>query len=119
MLAVCVLQLTMLWAAWKRSLPVGHGSRRAGLGITPLRRPGLLIGLVIVAIPLIYLWVLAIHHLLPATSSPVLTMVMKSVLTSTSHLAPKIVLMLTTGLLAPVAEELFFRGWLWTRAIQF
>ena len=114
MLAICVLQLTMLWAAWKRSLAVGRGSRRVGLGITPLRRPRLLLSLSIIAVPLVYLWVLAIHHLIPTALPPVLTMVIKSIPADTSHLAPKIILMLTTGLLAPVAEELFFRGWLWT-----
>jgi membrane protease YdiL (CAAX protease family) len=110
LLSVGALQLTLLSAAWRRSLQVGRGDRRLGLGIGPLHRQKLLVGLMTTIIPAVIYWIHLLQHFVikvPATSLTIVSMISGSTISALGFL-------LIVGILAPLAEEWFFRGWLWT-----
>jgi membrane protease YdiL (CAAX protease family) len=110
-LSVGVLQITLLVASWRRGLLVGRGNRRLGLGINPLRRPGLLIGLIVSIAPIVICWTFLIGRFVPKAPDSVLAEMLSG---STSTVTSKIGLLFIVGALAPHAEEWFYRGWLWT-----
>jgi hypothetical protein len=103
----------LLWAALRQGRRLGHGDRRDGLGIRPIRHIGQVALLCVVMIVCLLSFVLA------AARIPALREFAKSV-------TPDIMARLGEGgvlavvvkvtlalILAPLSEELFFRGWLW------
>jgi membrane protease YdiL (CAAX protease family) len=88
----------------KRSGIVGHGNHRAGVDDGPIKRWWLLIVLVLLAATWAFLAAAAWNGLAPQW------------LASWRQASPWTVAASTvaTVILAPLAEELFFRGWLWT-----
>ena len=109
--ATATFQLSLLFIACRRGKVVGGGDARQGLGIRPLRRRRLLAGLSMAIVPAVYYWAAIMLRLsVPATSglAPVLAA------TREQAVLPEILLLLVAGTVAPIAEELFFRGWLWT-----
>lgn len=98
------LPLMLLWAARRRARVVGDGSVPAGFGDGPLRRPALLGLLSLLHAVAVAAWLAFLDHggrpaPLPADAK------------ATGFV---IVLALLVILISPLAEELFFRGWLWT-----
>jgi hypothetical protein len=106
-------QATLLWGALRQGRLLGHGDRNAGLGIRPIRHPGqvALLGLVMI--------VCLLSFVLLAARIPALREFAKSVtpdiMARLGDGGPLAVLMKVTLalILAPLSEELFFRGWLW------
>jgi membrane protease YdiL (CAAX protease family) len=106
-------QLTLLWGALWQGRRLGNGDQRAGLGITRIRHVGQVALLCVVMI------VCLLSFVLLAARFPALREFAKSV-------TPDIMARLSEGgplavlakvslavVLAPLSEELFFRGWLW------
>jgi membrane protease YdiL (CAAX protease family) len=96
--------IVLLYAASIRGGIVGGGDRRLGLGVAPIARLPIVIALSVVLV--IYATIL---DLVVYTYRPDLFFQSISV-------PPWLTLLdsLLTVVLAPLAEELFFRGWLWT-----
>jgi membrane protease YdiL (CAAX protease family) len=114
LVATIALQATLLLADLKQGRSVGRGNLAMGLGAGPMRRPRL----IAVFAGLIVAWVIAYVATLirfRAFNHYVATRV-PSVLTLPVSAGPVMaaVLLLLAVAVAPVAEELFFRGWLWT-----
>ncbi len=111
LVALAAAQLGLVWAAGRRARVVGGGSRAAGFGDGPLRRPWLLGGLAGLHVVVVTVWVVLLTRLL-AGSAPAAPSVLRAAT------APDVVAMLSADVLlvvlAPLWEELFFRGWLWT-----
>ena len=111
LVATAIFQLALLVIAWRRGKVAGAGDARRGLGIRPLRRPRLLAGLSVAIVPAVICWAAVMLRLsVPATSG------LAPVLTAARRQAPlpEVALLLVAGVVAPIAEEGFFRGWLWT-----
>jgi membrane protease YdiL (CAAX protease family) len=88
----------------KRSAIVGHGNRRAGVGDQPIKRWWLLIVLALLAAMWSFFAAAVWNGLAPEW------------LASWRQASPwtMAAFAVATVVLAPFAEELFFRGWLWT-----
>ncbi len=114
LIAAAAFQGTLLLGALWQGRRAGDGDRRVGLGFfLPVNRPGRVVWLCAVMI----IWLLA--FILAAEAFPALRDFAKSVtpnvLTGLGDGGPvgvtlKVVLVVV---LAPLSEELFFRGWLW------
>jgi membrane protease YdiL (CAAX protease family) len=95
---------TLLLAVWSRSLVVGQGNHRAGVGDGPIQRWWLLVVLAFLAATWAFVasafWSGAFPGWVPSwrAQSP----------------WTLIAFTIVVVILAPLAEELFFRGWLWT-----
>jgi hypothetical protein len=106
-------QGTLLWGALRQGRRLGSGDRRAGLGIRRIRHIGQVALLCVVMI------VCLLSFVLLAARIPALREFAKSVtpdiMARLGEGGPLAVLMKVTLalILAPVSEELFFRGWLW------
>jgi uncharacterized protein len=114
LVATLALQATLLLADLKQGRSVGRGDLRIGLGTGPMRRRWL----IAVFAGLILAWVIAYVAILirfQAVNAYVATRV-PSVLTLPVLGGPLLmaIMLLLAVAVAPVAEELFFRGWLWT-----
>jgi membrane protease YdiL (CAAX protease family) len=114
LVATLALQATLLFAGMKQGRAAGRGDLRAGLGIGPMHRRWLIAAFA----GLIVAWVIAYVALLvrfQAFNAYVATRV-PSVLTLPVLGGPVLlaIMLLLAVAVAPVAEELFFRGWLWT-----
>jgi membrane protease YdiL (CAAX protease family) len=98
-LAGCV----MLIAVRSRSLVVGHGNRRAGVGDGPVSRWWLVVLLTLFAA----IWAVVVSTTWNAA--------FPQWVGSWRRASPwtLIAFMLVTVILAPLVEELFYRGWLW------
>lgn len=105
-------QLVLLLAAWRRAWIVGQGDRTTGLGNGPLQRPRLLIGLAVLEVVCVVGWGLVLTYWLRPVDLHTFTQQVFS-----ARAMEPAMLGLTTLVavgLAPLCEELFFRGWLWT-----
>jgi membrane protease YdiL (CAAX protease family) len=106
-------QIVLLVAAFRQGRLAGNGDRSAGLGWRPVRRKGRVLLLCVAII----IWLLV--FVLLAASVPALREFVKSVtpdVLSGMRDSGAMSAFLRVGLvavLAPVSEELFFRGWLW------
>jgi membrane protease YdiL (CAAX protease family) len=108
-----VFQGTLLLGALRQGRLAGNGDRRAGLGIRPIRHAGqvALLGVVMI--------VCLLSFVLLAARIPTLTEFAKSVtpdIMSRLGEGGPLALLVKIALavvLAPLSEELFFRGWLW------
>ena len=112
--ATIALQGTLLLADLKQGRSVGRGNVALGLGAVPIRR----LGLVALFAGLMVGWVIAYIVTLirfQAFNAYVATRV-PSMLTMPAAAGPVLLgfTMVLAVAIAPVAEELFFRGWLWT-----
>ena len=113
LIAAAAFQGTLLLGALRQGRRAGGGDRDAGLGVRPIRRGGRVALLCVVMI----IWLLA--FILLAAAIPALREFAKSVtpdaLSGLGEGGP-VVIVLRAALvvvLAPLSEELFFRGWLW------
>lgn len=106
------LQAMLLWGALRGAKAVADGHVGEGLANRPIRRRGL-IGLFAV---LVLMWdIAAIGALVWIVQHGGQTPAMPAELANMPHAAVAgAVHIAFLGLIAPVAEELFFRGWLWT-----
>jgi membrane protease YdiL (CAAX protease family) len=98
------LSIVLLYAASIRGRIVGGGDRRLGLGIAPIARLPIIVGLSTVLAAYGAIIVFSVHKYRPdvffqSASVPLWITLFDS---------------LRVIVLAPLAEELFFRGWLWT-----
>jgi membrane protease YdiL (CAAX protease family) len=114
LIATIALQVTLLLTALGQGRAVGGGNRAIGLGAVPMRR----YGLIAVFAGLMVAWVIAYVAAIIRfrTFNDYVATKVPAVLTVPDPGSP---ILLTTMLLlavlgAPIAEELFFRGWLWT-----
>jgi membrane protease YdiL (CAAX protease family) len=114
LIATIALQATLLLADLRQGRLAGGGSLATGLGAGPIRRHGL-VGLFA---GLVVAWVLAYVATLVhvRTFSAYAARQVPSVLTLPASAEPiSLAIMLLLALaVAPLAEEWFFRGWLWT-----
>jgi membrane protease YdiL (CAAX protease family) len=87
-----------------RAKAVGDGDARRGLGLAPIAKLPIIVALAIVVVAYAALVNYAAYKTHPQQFF------------QTSSVSPWLILfnVLAVGLLAPVAEEFFFRGWLWT-----
>jgi uncharacterized protein len=112
--ATSALQATLLIADLRRGRSVGRGNLAIGLGALPMRRHWLIAVFAVLMASWVFVYV-AILGRFRAIDTYVANNV-PSVLTlplSASPILLTVMLLLALGV-APVAEELFFRGWLWT-----
>ena len=113
LVGVWVFQGVLLLAALRQGRRTGNGDRRAGLGWAPVRRKRL----VLLLCGAIVVWLFV--FILLAAAFPALREFAKSVtpeVLSGMRDGGALGVVLRVGLvavLAPVSEELFFRGWLW------
>jgi membrane protease YdiL (CAAX protease family) len=96
--------IVLLYSAWIRGRIVGDGDRRLGLGLAPIEKLPVVIGLSIVLVAYAALIDFAIYQNRPEIFFQSSSVALWLTLTDG----------LTAIILAPLAEELFFRGWLWT-----
>jgi membrane protease YdiL (CAAX protease family) len=98
------LALVLLYAASVRGRIVGGGERRIGLGAAPIAKLPIVIGLSVALVFYAALIDFAIYSYRP------------DIFFQSSSVSPWLTLLgsLLVVVLAPLAEELFFRGWLWT-----
>jgi uncharacterized protein len=106
-------QGTLLLAALRQGRRAGNGNWRAGAGFLPIQRKPL----IALLCALMFGWLLVFLTLMAAI--PALREFAKSVtpqvLSGTGNDTAAVVIprILLIAILAPVSEELFFRGWLW------
>ncbi|HTW72188.1 MAG TPA: CPBP family intramembrane glutamic endopeptidase [Acetobacteraceae bacterium] len=108
------LQATLLFADLRQGRIFGRGSLAAGLGAGPVQRRRLIALLVVLMIASVLTYIIVLTRFQSvanfiardATPTPVLAM--------TGGPALIVVRVLLIAFLAPIAEELFFRGWFWT-----
>ena len=107
-----LVQLSFLLVAWRQGRRVGDGSVSAGLGEWPIRRPWLVVGLIAADVVLEQAWEAGLS-LIPAMDTQ---MQAAHALFSTIFDDPATILpaLISGVIIAPISEELFFRGWLWT-----
>jgi membrane protease YdiL (CAAX protease family) len=96
--------IVLLCAAWIRGRIVGNGDRRLGLGLAPIEKLPVVISLSIVLVAYAALIDFAIYQYRPEAFFQSSSVALWLTLTDS----------LIAIILAPLAEELFFRGWLWT-----
>ncbi len=114
LIGTLALQATLLLAGLKQGRSLGGGDLAAGLGAAPLRRPWLIAAFA----GLLIVWDLALVAGLahfPALATHLISK-LPIALTMPEGAGPIVLVthLLLLVALAPVAEELFFRGWLWT-----
>ncbi len=108
-----LLHLTLIGASLWWGRRVGHGDVWAGLGFVPIRRRRLLLILALVSTPIALAWVGLIIRLgLMVTHPSALAGQVKTM--AHADWGYVVLLAVVAGLIAPVSEEMIFRGWLWT-----
>ena len=111
MVAIVMLHVVMFWAAWRRGMAVGLGNRIAGFSLGPMRHGWLLLLLALLLFPLVGSWVLFLKNIIHL---PMPEQVANLMAAQTAHFGiVEIVTLLNLALVAPVVEEIWFRGWLW------
>jgi uncharacterized protein len=114
LVATIALQGTLLFADLRQGRSVGYGNLVLGLGAGPMRRHRLIAGFA----GLMVAWVLAYVACLIRfqTFDAYVATKVPSILTLPVSAGPVMLaaMLLLAVAVAPVAEELFFRGWLWT-----
>lgn len=106
-LAATAIQATLLLGAWSRSRP----PRGAGLDAGPIQRHALLTTLAIGQLVATFAWASLVVRLAGAPNTAIAALLRQSAQSSPVFLAAIVIL---ATLVAPLCEELFFRGWLWT-----
>lgn len=111
LLTTIPLQLVLFFAAWRQGRVVGQGDRRAGLGLGPLRRLRLLSVLAVTATVVAIGWALLLGRWLKPQHAFGIALYFAQARRLGS--AAELVVLLLTVSVAPICEEMFFRGWLW------
>ena len=104
-------QATLLLAALWQTRRSGGGNRRASLGIRPIRHPGIIVLLCATMMALLFGFVTLVA-LFPGLRA-FAESVTPSVLSEDSSPVVLGLKIMLVAVLAPVSEELFFRGWIW------
>jgi hypothetical protein len=116
--ATVALQATVLLADYRQGRMLGNGDIMFGLGAGPARRPDFIVVLAVLMVAWVCVYLAALIHFQGLASS-VSTGLPAALAAQMSGrpivLAIRLVLIVAV---APVAEELFFRGWLWTALRQ-
>ncbi len=113
LLGSTVFQGTLLLSALRQGRLAGHGDRRAGLGIRPITHGGQVALLCVVMIVCLLAFVLlaaripALREFAKSVTPDIMARLIEG---GPFAVAVKVVLAV---ILAPVSEELFFRGWFW------
>jgi hypothetical protein len=108
------LQSLLLWVALRRARMLGGGSTAAGLGNLPVRRRGRVALCGVLLLIWLAIWstaVIWLPSLLPIVARDTPALLGPPEAEDLPALVLRFVLI---GALAPIAEECFFRGWLWT-----
>ena len=105
--------MLLIGARWE-ARRTGHGDRRLGLADRPTERRGLLVVLVALLLAYIGLLTAALVAFHSAKGSAVVPRVEPGVLMAQAGMVATVLQGLLLIAVAPLAEELFFRGWLWT-----
>ena len=108
------LQATLLFVSLRQGRSLGHGNLAAGLGAGPMRRHGFVALLAGLAVIWIGTFVAILAHM--QSVSVYVSDRVPAVLKLTTSAGPFLLAMqfLLIVPFAPIVEELFFRGWLWT-----
>jgi membrane protease YdiL (CAAX protease family) len=112
LLVLGMSDVILVLAGWGRGEIVGDGDAKAGLGLGPIQRPGLLLAFAAVGLPIVYAWATLLFLVLRPTQHDVLSTLFNSAPTSGPLVQAAV--LLCAVVLSPVWEEFFFRGWLWT-----
>ena len=114
LIGALVFQATLLFGARREARRTGLGDWRLGLAARPIERRGTVASLT--AFQLLYLGLLvaAVAAFYSANGGTRLPRIGPEVLTAQSGIAATVLQGLFMVAIAPLAEELFFRGWLWT-----
>jgi membrane protease YdiL (CAAX protease family) len=112
LLALIVGYVLLLWVAWRRGRIVGQGDAMAGLGAGPIRRPGLLLALAAAQLATTVVWTVLLGHWLQLAHKTAVVDLVKDAGSIGPLMEAATVVCL--AIFAPLWEELFFRGWLWT-----
>jgi len=109
-----VFQATLLFGAWREARRIGHGNWRLGLAALPIKRRGTVAALT--ALLLLYLGLLVAASVTSysAKGGTALPRIGPEVLAAQTGMVAMMLQGLFLVAVAPLAEELFFRGWLWT-----
>jgi membrane protease YdiL (CAAX protease family) len=112
LLALLAMDITLLFAAWRRGRIVGQGNAIAGLGAGPIRRPRLLAALAAAYFVTSIGWTLLLGQWVDLEHAPAVV----DLLQQAADIGPamQVAIVLCIVGFAPLWEELFFRGWLWT-----
>jgi uncharacterized protein len=112
LLMLLVADVVLVFAGWRRGQVVGSGDARAGLGIGPIRRAGLLLAFATMGEAVVLGWAILVYSVLEPTNQGVIASLLAA--TPQASLLEQAGTMLCTVVLSPLWEEFFFRGWLWT-----
>ena len=112
--ATVALQATLLFADLRQGRIFGHGNIAAGLGAGPVRRRRLIALLLVLMIAWVLAYITIVTRFQSVTNYIAHDTTPTPVLMMTGGPALMIVRALLIAFLAPIAEELFFRGWFWT-----
>jgi len=115
-LAGIATQSVFLLVSQRQGRRIGAGNIAAGLGDRPVRRPGLIVGLSVAQVAISAI-VLGVAQQIPGLADSLKDAEKLSGLffDGTMWMLPGLVMIV---ILAPLGEELFFRGWLWTGLSQ-
>jgi membrane protease YdiL (CAAX protease family) len=115
------MQSTLLFGAWRRARALAADNWTEALGFVPVRRYWLLcllavllalyIGCLILAVVAWRMHLLSMHAALPRPGPDGSTLLAQF---ATAGVATRLLIVLLAVGVAPLAEECFFRGWLWT-----
>jgi uncharacterized protein len=113
LVVTCGFQIILLLGALWQARRLGNGDWRAGIGFAPVRRKGLIAMLCLAMIAWLGI-VLVLATLFPGLHEYVKSNSVE-VLSELDHAGPGILALnfFLIVILAPLSEELFFRGWLW------
>mgnify|MGYP001549344760 CR=1 FL=1 len=114
--ATLMIEAVLLLVGVSKARRLGHGNLMQGLGAGPIQRPKLVILLGVALVPAAIEMALVLRHygLVP----------MQLVWPGDALPAPTVLALmgsawvLLTNIAAPICEEVFFRGWLWTALRQ-
>ncbi len=106
------LDAGLIVASLYRGRAVGDGRLRDGLGLDPIERPGLLIFLILACMAVPAFYTLIFQALLHEPLGWLLQDRLHQAWGDGPPTSVRVLIM--TVIMAPIAEELFFRGWLWT-----
>lgn len=104
--------LVLVFAGWGRGAVVGGGDARAGLGLGPIRRPGVLIAFATLGEAAVFGWAVVVYLVLQPRDHGVIATLLGGILHAGA--LEQAAILFCVVVLSPLWEEFFFRGWLWT-----
>ena len=112
--ATVALQGILLFVDLREGRLRGYGSLATGLGAAPVRRPRLIAFFIVLMIAWVFTYITLLIHFQNVATFIAHDVPPTPVLRMTGGPALIVIRLLLIAGLAPFAEELFFRGWLWT-----